>query len=263
MSQDILLDVADRIATITLNRPDKMNAFTVSMVDQWAAALEECGGREDVAVIVITGAGKAFCSGGDIDLLMRARSDARPLDRKNELAEHVHRIPLLLERLDKPVIAAMNGAAAGAGLDLALMCDIRFAARSAKFAETYAKVGLVPGAGGAWILPRIVGTAKALELFWSADFIDTAEAERIGLINKAVPDEELLDHTYTFARRVADGPQLAIRTIKRAVYQGQRMDLRPALDMISSHYAIVTDSDDHKEAVAAYLEKRKPQFGKG
>tara|TARA_B100000614_G_scaffold147367_1_gene130802 strand:+ start:464 stop:1255 length:792 start_codon:yes stop_codon:yes gene_type:complete len=263
MSQDILLDVEDRVATVTLNRPDKMNAFTVGMVDQWAAALEECAARDDVAVIVVTGAGKAFCSGGDIDLLMRARSGARPLDRKNELAEHVHRIPLLLERMDKPVIAAMNGAAAGAGLDLALMCDIRFAAQSAKFAETYTKVGLVPGAGGAWILPRIVGTAKALELFWSADFIDAAEAERIGLINKVLPDGDLLDHTYAFARRVADGPQLAVRVIKRAVYQGQRMELRPALDMISSHYAIVTDSDDHKEAVAAYLEKRKPQFGKG
>jgi len=260
MSDDILLSVADRIATITLNRPDKMNAFIVAMIDQWVAALEECVGRDDVNVIVITGAGKAFCSGGDIELLMRARAGGKALDRKNEIAEHVHNIPLLLERNDKPVIAAMNGAAAGAGLDLALMCDIRFAAASARFGETYVKVGLVPGAGGAWILPRAVGVAKALELFWHGDYIDAAEAERIGLVNRVLPDEDLLPETYAFARRLADGPTLAVRMIKRAIYQGQRMDLRPALDMISSHYGIVADSDDHKEAVAAFLEKRKPVF---
>ena len=180
--------------------------------------------------------------------------------RKNELAGHVHRIPLALESVDKPVIAAINGAATGAGLDLALQCDLRFAAASARLGETYVRVGLVPGAGGTWFLPRLVGTAKALELFWTGDLIDAAEAERIGMINKALPDDGLMNHVRSVAEKIARGPQLSVRFIKRAVHQGARIDLRTSLDLISSHYAVVSASADHKEAVAAYLEKRKPSF---
>ena len=259
MTDTLRYEVADRIATITLNRPERMNAFTWEMIDAWADALLEAQRDDQVYVVIVTGAGKAFCSGGDIQG-MGERKDRTPLMRKDELAAHVHRVPLALQAVDKPVIAAVNGAATGAGMDLALQCDLRFAAESARFGETYVRVGLVPGAGGTWFLPRLVGTAKALELFWTGELIDAAEAERIGIVNKVVPDDKLLDHVREVAAKIARGPQLSVRFIKRAVYQGQAIDLRTSLDLISSHYAVVSSSADHREAVAAYLEKRKPNF---
>jgi len=259
MHEHLSYETADRIATITLNRPDRMNAFTWEMVDAWAAALTEAQRDDAVHVIIVTGAGKAFCSGGDIQG-MGERQERTPLQRKNELAGHVHRVPLALESVDKPVIAAINGAAAGAGLDLALQCDLRYAAESARLGETYVRVGLVPGAGGTWFLPRLVGTAKALELFWTGELISAAEAEHIGMVNKVLPDAELMSHVREVAEKIARGPQLSVRFIKRAVYQGARIDLRTSLDLISSHYAVVSSSADHKEAVRAYLEKRKPNF---
>ena len=259
MTDTIRYEVADRIATITLNRPDRMNAFTWEMVDAWAAALTEAQADDKVSVIIVTGAGKAFCSGGDIQG-MGERQERTPLQRKTELAGHVHRVPLALEAVDKPVIAAVNGAAAGAGLDLALQCDLRYAAASARLGETYVRVGLVPGAGGTWFLPRLVGTAKALELFWTGELISAEEAERIGMVNKVLPDVELMAHVRAIAEKIVSAPPLSVRFIKRAVYQGQRIDLRTSLDLISSHYAVVASSGDHKEAVKAYLEKRKPSF---
>jgi len=158
------------------------------------------------------------------------------------------------------VLVAVNGAATGAGMDLALMGDIRYAAASARFAETYVRVGLVPGAGGAHFLPRLVGTAKALELFWTGEFVDAAEALRIGLVNEVLPDEGLLPHVREVASRIAAGPALAIRLMKRAILQGMRNDLRGNLDLVSSHYAVVTASRDHREAVEAFIEKRAPRF---
>ena len=259
MSETIRYEVADRIAAITLNRPERMNAFTTEMVDAWADALLRAQDDARVHVIVVTGAGKAFCSGGDINR-MGERHEATPLARKTDLSAHVQRIPLALEAIDKPVIAAINGAATGAGMDLALQCDLRFAAESARMGETYVRVGLVPGAGGTWFLPRIVGTAKALELFWTGDLISAQEAERLGIVNKALPDAELMGHVRTLALRIAEGPPLSIRFIKRAVHQGMRIDLRTSLDLISSHFAVVSASDDHREAVAAWQEKRKPKF---
>ena len=259
MSESLRFEIEGPIATITLNRPERMNAFTWEMIDAWAAALAECRANDAVSVVIVTGAGKAFCSGGDIGE-MRKRGDRTPSEHKTELESHVHKIPLALEALDKPVIAAINGAATGAGLDLALMADLRIAAESARLGETYVKVGLVPGAGGAWFLPRLVGTAKALELFWTGDIIDAREAERIGLVNKVVADAELMSVTRTLAEKIASAPPLSIRLIKRAVREGLRSDLRGALDLISSHYAVAATSADHREAVAAYLEKRKPSF---
>ncbi|HTZ80225.1 MAG TPA: enoyl-CoA hydratase-related protein [Stellaceae bacterium] len=259
MSDTIRFEIEGPIATITLNRPERMNAFTWEMIDAWAAALEECGRNDAVSVVIVTGAGKAFCSGGDI-ADMKQRGSQTALQRKQDLQAHVHRIPLTLQALDKPVITAINGAATGAGMDLALMTDLRIAAESARLGETYVKVGLVPGAGGAWLLPRLVGAAKALELFWTGDLIDAEEALRIGLVNRVVPDAELLPATRALAEKIAAAPPLSVRTIKRAVYQGLASDLRAHLDLISSHYAIVTGSEDHQEAVAAFLEKRKPRF---
>ena len=191
---------------------------------------------------------------------MKERLKNPPAMRKSELHGRVQRIPLALEDFDKPVLVAVNGVATGAGMDLALMGDIRYAAASARFAETYVKVGLVPGAGGAHFLPRLIGVSRALELFWTGDFISAAEAERIGLVNKVLPDEALMGHVREVALKIAKGPALPVRLIKRAVLQGLRNDLRTNLDLISSHYGIVTATPDHREAVEAFIEKRKPVF---
>ena len=260
MSEEIRLEAADRIATITLNRPERRNAFTRSMIDAWAAALADCRAREDVHVVVVTGAGKAFCSGGDIQELMGDGLERSAAEQRALIGEHVHRIPITLADMDKPVIAAINGAAIGAGLDLALAMDLRFAAASAKFAETYVKVGLAPGAGGAHWLPRLVGSAKALELLWTGDAIDAAEAERIGLINRVLPDDELMPETMALARSLAEGPTLAIRAIKRLVRDGVGGDLRAGLDRASATYGVLGGSADHREAVTAFIEKRPPRF---
>jgi len=260
MSDDILFDVASRVATITLNRPKRRNAFTLAMIDSWADRLEECAARKDVHAVLVTGSGKAFCSGGDIDELMKQGQESGPQERKEELTNHVHRIPRLLDQIDKPIIAAINGAATGAGMDLALMCDLRYAGKSAKFAETYVKLALMPGAGGAHFLPRLVGRARALEMLWTGDFIDAAEAERIGLVNKTLPDEALMAHAHGIAERLADGPKQSIRAIKRAVRAGENCDISASLDISSSGYGILAMDADHFEAVDAFLEKRPPKF---
>ncbi|OUS19619.1 enoyl-CoA hydratase [Rhodobacterales bacterium 59_46_T64] len=257
MQEDLTFTIdEDGIARITLNRPERRNAFTFDMIAAWHAALEDSKKNPKVKVVVITGAGDAFCAGGDI-VEMMDRMDQTAAQRKAELFDRVQRIPLALEDMDKPVIAAMNGAAAGAGLDLALMCDLRIAARSATFGETYTKVGIVPGAGGAWFLPRLVGTAKALELFWTAEFLSAEQAEDIGMVNRVVDDADLMDVTDALARKIAASPQQSVRMIKRAVLTGMRSDLRTHLDMISSHYAIVTLGEDHREAVARFVERRE------
>ena len=257
MTEHLKFEIGDRgIGRIILNRPERMNAFTFEMIDAWRAALDTCRTDDRVKVIIVTGAGKAFCSGGDI-VEMKERLSQLPAQRKSELFERIERIPFLLEDIDKPVIAAMNGVAAGAGLDFALMCDLRIASSSAKFGETYSKVGLVPGAGGTWFLPRLVGTAKALELFWTADFLTAEQAREIGMVNRVVEDDMLMETTNELAANIAAAPQQSIRMIKRAVLGGMRTDLRAHLDMISSHYAVITAGKDHQEAVRHFVESHK------
>ena len=255
MTDSIRLAVARGIATIILDRPERMNAFTLEMIDAWAEALAGCQADEAVKVIIVTGSGKAFCSGGDLND-MDERLGQNPERRKDELYRRIQKIPMTLEEIDKPVIAAVNGVATGAGMDFALMCDLRFAAESARFAETYVKVGLVPGAGGAHFLPRLVGPAKALELFFTGDFIDASEALRLGIVNRVFPDDRLMAETEAIAGRMADAPALSLRLTKRAVYQGMRNDLRTNLDLISSHYAVVTASREHRELIEAFLARR-------
>lgn len=260
MSDGILLEVEDGIATVTLNRPERRNAFTLPMINAWAEALDACRRRADVRVVVVTGAGTAFCGGGDIEDLMEAGLERGPAAQRATIGEHVHRIPLALADMDKPVLAALNGAAIGAGLDLALAMDLRFAAASARFAETYVAMGLAPGAGGAHWLPRLVGPARALELLWSGEAIEAAEAERIGLVDRVWPDDDLMPRTLAFARRLADGPTLAIRAIKRLVQGGLAGDLRANLDRAAATYGVLSSTDDHREAVAAFREKRRPRY---
>jgi 2-(1,2-epoxy-1,2-dihydrophenyl)acetyl-CoA isomerase len=258
MFEDIRYDVQEGIARITLNRPEKLNALRRPMVDEWADALEAAQADETVRVIIVTGAGRAFCAGGDLDAI---GSEARSgLEDKRFLFEHVHRIPLTLAAVDKPVIAMVNGAAMGAGMDMALQCDLRIAADAARFGESYIKVGVPPGDGGAYFLPRMVGMARALQLLWFGDVIDAREAERIGIVNWVVPAAELESSTLALARRLVNGPSVAIRMIKRAVYQSSGLDLRTALDLISSHMAIALTTEDHREGLRAFQEKRVPRF---
>jgi enoyl-CoA hydratase/carnithine racemase len=179
---------------------------------------------------------------------------------KKFLWEGVHRIIFTLEDLDKPIIAAINGAAMGAGLDMAIMCDLRVCSDRAKLAESYIMMGLVPGDGGAYFLPRLVGLAKALELLFTGDVLSPEEALGIGLVNCVVPHDQLMEETMTLAEKISNKPPLAIRLMKRAVYQAQTSTLRSHLDYISSQLALLSETQDHQEAAKSFLEKRKPRF---
>jgi enoyl-CoA hydratase/carnithine racemase len=255
---DIEVQRDGRVTIVTLNRPEHLNAFTLPMIDRWVEILREAGDDPECRVIVLTGAGRGFCSGVELGHLEQEQST--PLASKDMLWRHIHHIPLTLEALDKPVIAAINGVAVGAGLDMALMCDVRLAARSARLSEGYVRVGLVPGDGGAYYLPRLVGPARALELFWTGDFLSAEEAERIGMVNRVVPDEELMDRTLDLARRIAAQPPLVVQTTKRLVYQSLRLDLRTSLDLVSSHMGVLSSTEDSREARRAFLEKRSAEY---
>jgi 2-(1,2-epoxy-1,2-dihydrophenyl)acetyl-CoA isomerase len=261
MTEELKYDMHEGVATITLNRPEKLNAFTTEMLLKWGDCLLEAQKDKRVGAIVLTGTGRAFCSGGDVNNMSERKQHEGPYDRKVTLADRVHRIPLIMmEQVDKPVIVAVNGVATGAGMDMALMGDIRIAAQSARFAETYIRIGIMAGDGGAWYLPRLIGMPRALELLWTGRFVEAEEAERIGLVNKVVPDAELMDATYDMARRIASGPPLAMRLMKRSAYQGASLDLRSHLDQVSSHMGLLFSTEDHQEALNAFKEKRQPIF---
>ena len=255
---DLEYSVKDNIATLLLNRPEKKNAFTDDMLAQWRQRLLDAQDDESVRVIVVTGAGDAFCSGGDLGRRAREPDAGAPttLQRKQRFRKTTHAVALTMPEIDKPVIAAVNGAAAGAGMDMALMCDIRLAARSARFAEAYVRVGLIPGNGGCYYLPRIVGVARALELLMTGEFVGAEEALRIGLVNHVYDDDKFMESVYAYAGKIASMPPVAISMIKRTVYQSLTCDLRTSLELISSHMAIVQSTDDYREAIAAYKGKR-------
>lgn len=265
---DLLFDVKDHIATITLNRPDSMNAFSEEMILSWIKALEEVRDNDDIRVVILKGNGKAFCAGGDVKAMIAGKGffyseediTSTALARKNSLWKKVQRVPLLLEEIDKPVIAQMHGFAMGAGLDMALMCDIRIAAQSAKFSESYINVGIVPGDGGAYFLPRIVGIDQALDMLWTARVLTAEEAKETRLVTYVVNDDELEDYTLNYAKKLAAGPIESIKIIKRAVYQSQTMSLRSSLDYISSKMGLVTELPTYEEGVKAIVEKRKAVF---
>lgn len=247
------------IAVIRINRPDALGAFTLDMIEQWVGFLADAQSDPAVRAVIATGTGKGFCTGTDTKGLAE-RAEQSAWDRKVRLSDHIQKLPRFLEDFDKPYIAAINGHAYGAGFDLALMADIRFAARSAKMAMSYVKIGIMAGDGGAWFLPRIVGTQKALDLLWSGRALSAEEAEALGIVLETVDDDKLMAHAIAYAERLAAGPPLAIRMMKRAVYQGLRQDLRGHLDMVASHTAILQTTRDSREAVKAFNEKRAPRF---
>ena len=254
----VLYRTEGHVAIITLNRPEAKNAFSPEMINLWRQFLEEAKQNEQVRVIIVTGKGDTFCSGGDIRDM--AEGKLRSWEMKKFLWEGVHRIVLALTDLDKPIIAAINGAAMGAGLDMAIMCDLRVCSDRAKLAESYILLGLVPGDGGAYFLPRLVGIAKALELLLTGDVISPQEALGFGLVNRVVTHDRLMEETMILAEKITNKPPLAIRMMKRAVYQAQTSSLRSHLDYISSQTALLSETQDHQEAAKSFLEKRKPIF---
>ena len=257
MDHDHLIYVKDSgIATITLNRPKKMNAFTPSMHRAMSVMIEEAASDDEVRVLVITGTGRAFCVGADVKALEEG-FDAQPRDLTGAAREL---LSVALVRMRKPVIAAINGIAAGGGLDTACACDIRIASDRARFSSVFVRRGLVPTMGGTYFLPRLIGTDRACELIWTGDLIDAREAERIGLVTRVVPHDELTSAVEELALKLASGPPLAIAGAKKLIYKGLGQALEPALDDIMREYAELSRTEDHREALRAFLEKREPRF---
>ncbi|WP_087972379.1 enoyl-CoA hydratase/isomerase family protein [Oceanobacillus rekensis] len=265
---DLIFEVENSVARITLNRPESLNAFSEEMINEWIKALETVRDSDEIRAVVVSGNGRAFCSGGDIKEMIkgngfyRSQNDitSNGLARKNSLWKKVQRVPLLLEEIDKPVIAKVHGIAFGAGLDMALMCDIRIVAEGTRLSESYLNVGLVPGDGATYFLPRLVGTDTALDMLWSGKVLNAREAKDIGLVTFVVPDADLDSYTEEYVQKLVNGPQQAIRLTKRAVYQNRDMSLRSSLDMISSSMGLVTELEDYQRGVQAVLEKRKAVF---
>lgn len=252
------------ILTVTLNLPEKRNPISDSgMVDALCAAMEAADRDISVRCVILTGAGSAFSSGGDLKAM---RADAGGLRSSNGVETRrnykfgIQRLPLLFQSLEVPVVAAVNGHAIGAGLDLATMCDVRVAAESAKFAESFVKLGIIPGDGGAWLLPRIVGFSRATELALTGEMIDAAEALKIGLISHVVPDAELISKAKEIATKIAANPPHAVRMTKRLLREGQTADLKNILELSAAMQSLAHMTADHEEAINAFLEKRQPEF---
>lgn len=257
----ITYGVDRRVATITFNQPEVMNAMTREMVSETMDALDRAALDPEVLVVVITGTGRAFSAGGDVRGLGDGDgADPRgPFERRAWL-RRTQRLILAIRAVEKPVLAAINGVAAGGGCDIALACDVRFMADTARIGEIFANIGLFPGTGGTWFLPRVVGIEKALELIWTAELVPAEEAQRIGLVGHVVPAGELMNEVLALAQRLAEGPPLALALAKAAVYRGLDQDLTAALDYASTAEAITLSSADHAEGIRAFREKRRPTF---
>ena len=249
------------IITLTLNEPETRNAISdLPMIEALLAALEAANADPAGRVIILTGAGKAFSSGGNIKKMGRGKGLASELPARTRVnyRQGIQRLPLAFEALDIPVIAAVNGPAIGAGCDLTLMCDLRIAGESAIFAESFVKLGIVPGDGGAWLLPRVVGFSKACEMALTGDPVKAEEARAIGLVSKVVPDEALLAAAPALALRIAANPTHAVRMTKRLLRESTTQRLDQFLELSAAFQALAHATEDHAEALAAMLEKRRP-----
>jgi len=262
--ESILYDLDQGVATITLNKPERMNAFDDQMLGEWHDAISRADRDRDVRVIIITGAGRGFCSGMNVSDEAGGRgvlrSEATIAQRRQSLRNSVHPIPRALVQLEKPYIAAINGAAAGAGMDMASMADIRFASTNARMGMTYVRMGLIPGDGGCYTLPRLVGTARALELIWTGELITAQRALEIGYVNAVYEPEDLMPRTREFAERIARGPATAIQLAKKLVYRSQGIGLDDHLDLAQLAMTVAQSTEDAKEGPRAFVEKREPQF---
>jgi enoyl-CoA hydratase/carnithine racemase len=256
----LLYEVKDGIAILTLNRPDRLNALGGTLREDLHDAITRASADADVRVMILTGAGKGFCAGGDVKAMNESRESGRDQSLVDKIAPSRDRTLLAMRDAPQPIIAAVNGAAAGAGMNLALGCDIRIASTAAKFSQAFVKRGLHPDWGGTYFLPRVVGVAKAAELIFTGDVIDAAEALRLGVISRVVAPEELMPAAQELARKIAAGPPIAIRLAKRALYHNADCDLRQALEFETFAQNICRETDDAAEGIRAFVEKRPPLF---
>src|SRR5947209_9306304 len=256
----LIHEVKDGIATLTLNRPERLNALGGTLRDDLHDAITRSAADPDVRVLIITGAGKGFCSGGDVKAMNEAKEGQRERPLLEKIAPGRDRTLLAMRDAPQPIIAAVNGAAAGAGMNLALGCDIRLASTAAKFSQAFVKRGLHPDWGGTYFLPRIVGMAKACELIFTGAVIDAGEALRLGLVSAVYAPEELMPAAYELARKIASGPPVAIRLAKRALYHSEETDLRGALELETFAQNVCSETEDPREGIRAFVEKRAPSF---
>ena len=259
MYEHIQVSEGDRITTITLCRPERLNAFIGHMRRDLAEALEQAGSDRNTRVVIVTGAGRAFCAGGDIAFMadLMQRRDAEEFSR---ILGAGRRVILAIRQMTKPVIAAVNGPASGAGCNLALACDLRIASTTATFSQSFAKVGLHPDWGGTYFLPRLVTPNKACELFFLGDSIDADEALQLGIVNQVVAPEDLESATLQLAERLRAAPPISLAAAKHAVYMSQASELETMLRYETEAQLRCFDSDDGHEGIHAFLEKREPRF---
>jgi 2-(1,2-epoxy-1,2-dihydrophenyl)acetyl-CoA isomerase len=253
---DLRVEVGDAIATFTLDRPDALNSLTVPLKEELIRAFRGVAKDPKVRVVILTGAGRAFCAGQD--LRERLEPDAAPL--ATEIRERFNPLILAMRQLEKPIIGAINGIAAGAGASIAFACDIRIAAESASFLLAFGRVGLIPDSGATWFLPRLVGAAKATELAMIGDPLSAADAERFGLVAKVVPPDALMDEASGLAARLAAGAPRALGLTKRALSRAAASTLEEALEYEAWLQGIAGATADHTEGVAAFVEKRPARF---
>lgn len=260
----ILYDVERGVATITLNKPERLNAFDDEMLAEWHDAIVRADRDSGVGAIIITGSGRGFCSGMNVAAEAGGegvlQSRATVAERRHSLRNRVHPIPRALIQLEKPYIAAVNGAAVGAGMDMASMADIRLASSGARFAMSYVRMGLIPGDGGCYTLPRIVGAAKAMELIWTGRMFGAVEALEMGYVSAVHEPEELMSQALDFAAEIARGPSTAIQLSKMLVKRSQEISFDEHLDMAQMAMFVAQTTDDAKEGPRAFMEKREPQF---
>lgn len=256
----VLYETDGHIATITLNRPDKMNTMGDDLLERAHEALAKAASDDEVRVVIFTGAGRAFCAGGDLDAMSNRPKEPLPVDAQIAGLRQRMMTSQLLHEMPKPTIAAINGACAGAGFSWACACDLRFAAKEAKFTSAFLNAGLSGDFGGTWSLTQILGSAKARELYMLAEVFDGEEAERIGLVSKAVPREALMDHVRQVAEKLVNSAPIALKRIKANLNDAQRLSFGEALDHEADRHMRCAQTDDHIEAAKAFLEKRKPVF---
>ena len=263
--QTIILRKEEGIAILTLNRPEKMNAINAQMTEELVSTLDDIDEDDQVRVLVITGTGRGFCSGADVGGMTSGTQKGTATVRGAEeirqgLTRSAGRVIPRLQKMKKPTIAMVNGAAVGAGCDLAFACDLRTGSENTRFMNAFVRIGLFPGWGGTWLYPRVMGLGKALEYLFTGDFIEAAEAEKLGVLNRLVPADQLEKETIALANKIANGPPIAIRLTKLQVYKGLDMDLETALQMAAAAETITLTSQDHQEGVTAFREKRQPKY---
>jgi len=263
MSGFLVYEENDGIAVVTMNRPEERNALSEEhQMLEFVALCERFKRDTRIKVLILTGAGSAFSAGGNLKHMRDKKgfSAGSPVQIRDAYRNGIQQIPLALYELDVPTIAAVNGPAIGAGMDLTCMCDIRVVSDRAKFASSFVKLGIVPADGGAWLLSRTVGPSKALEMMLTGETIDAAEALAIGLATQVVPHEELMARAMAFARKIAANPALTLRLSKRLLRESQHVSLATSLEIAAAYQALAHYTQDHDEAVAAFLEKRAPTF---